>query len=103
MNGYIYLVWKFTETGKQDKCTTPPTKKSSPIDRLKRTLSFGYKNKEELGTSLSKNGKKKDTKVNKSMQCEDDEKTVRNGMISFNVKVRWKSFIRIFNTKKMMF
>jgi hypothetical protein len=59
----------------------------SPIDRLKRTLSFGHKKKEDLDR------KKKETNTKKPVQWQDDEKSVRTGTSSFNVKVTRKKQI----------
>ncbi len=69
-------------------------KKLSPIDRLRRTLSIRNRKKENTGPSSIKNG----TKAKKPLQWQEDEKSVRVGTCSFNVKVKI-FFVRIFYRK----
>ena len=68
---------------KENHCVTPP-KKSSPIDRLKRIFHFREENSSPKST---KNGKKKQSKVDRTIQWQEDEKAVRAGTCTFHLKV----------------
>ncbi|CAF0865767.1 unnamed protein product [Rotaria sordida] len=68
-------------------------KKRPRMDRLRRTLSFRHRKKENisnnnhLNTSTNQNNKRHNiTSENKPLQWQDDEKFVRMGACSFNVK-----------------
>jgi len=83
----IYIHLEFIRSNESNNDISPP-KKSSPIDRLRRTLSFRNRKKENISTSTSKNGNKNKTNANKPLPWQDDEKSVRVGMRSFSVKVK---------------
>jgi hypothetical protein len=68
-------------------------KKPRQMDRLRRTLSFRSKKKENISTDTpsstltTKNGNNTKTAEGKPLQWQDDEKSVRVGNCSFHVKV----------------
>ena len=80
--------------------SAPPTtdlvrrKKSRQMDRLRRTLSFSSKKKQNMldnthsSTSSTKNENNTKTTGSKPLQWQDDEKSVRVGNCNFNVKVK---------------
>lgn len=80
-------------------------KKHPRMDRLRRTLTFRSRKKDNLtnnnniinnvNTTTNKNGKLENSNgENKSLQWQDDEKAVRMGTCNFGVKVKTKFVLR---------